>query len=89
MAKYQIYFDTVAGEQKFHADIDDEETLDDVINDLLAEMREYKGLILKGEGEGELQVSWNGGSLDFSTPLADQGVKANDVLRVSVVVLNG
>ncbi len=42
------------------------------------------------EGQkGQPQVVWNGYSLDFSVPLAEQGVRANDILRVSTIVLNG
>ena len=35
MPKYQIYFDTVQGEVKFNVDIDDEETLDMVLDEIL------------------------------------------------------
>lgn len=86
MPKYQIYFDTVQGEVKFNVDIDDEETLDMVLDEILFDLRE-RGQVLKGDGEP--QVVWNGQALDFSARLPAQGVRANDVLRVSTVATNG
>jgi hypothetical protein len=86
MPKYQMLFDTVRAEQKFNVDIDEQETLDATLDEILFELRE-RGDYLKGEGQP--QVVWNGYSLDFSVPLAEQGVRANDILRVSTIVLNG
>jgi len=86
MPKYQMLFDTVRAEQKFNVDIDEQETLDATLDEILFELRE-RGDYLKGEGQ--LQVVWNGRSLDFSLPLPEQGVRANDILRVSTIVLNG
>lgn len=86
MPKYQMLFDTVRTEQKFNVDIDEQETLDTTLDEILFELRE-RGDYLKGEGQP--QVVWNGHSLDFSTPLPEQGVRANDILRVSTIVLNG
>jgi hypothetical protein len=86
MPKYQMLFDTVRAEQKFNVDIDDQETLDATLDEILFELRE-RGDYLKGEGQP--QVVWNGYSLDFSTPLPAQGVQANDILRVSTIALNG
>lgn len=86
MPKYQMLFDTVRAEQKFNVDIDDQETLDATLDEILFELRE-RGDYLKGEGQP--QVVWNGRSLDFSLPLPEQGVRANDILRVSTIVLNG
>lgn len=86
MPKYQMLFDTVRAEQKFNVDIDEQETLDTTLDEILFELRE-RGDYLKGEGQP--QVVWNGQSLDFSTPLPEQGVRANDILRVSTIVLNG
>lgn len=86
MPKYQIYFDTVNGETKFNVDIDDEELLDVVLAEILYDLRE-RGDVLQGDGEP--QVVWNGQSLDFGTPLPAQGVRTNDVLRVSTVATNG
>ncbi len=86
MPKYQIIFDTVRAEQKFNVDIDDQETLDTTLDEILFELRE-RGDYLKGEGQP--QVIWNGMSLDFSIPLPQQGVRGNDILRVSTIVLNG
>jgi hypothetical protein len=86
MPKYQIYFDTVNGETKFNVDIDDEELLETVLDEILYDLRE-RGDVLKGDGEP--QVVWNGQSLDFGAPLPGQGVRANDVLRVSTVATNG
>jgi hypothetical protein len=86
MAKYQIYFDTVRGETRYNVDIDDEESLDQVLEEILYDLRE-RGDVLQGDGEP--QVVWNGLSLDFSQPLPWQGVRANDVLRVSTVATHG
>jgi hypothetical protein len=86
MPKYQMLFDTVRAEQKFSVDIDEQETLDTTLDEILFELRE-RGDYLKGEGQP--QVVWNGASLDFAVPLPEQGVRANDILRVSTIVLNG
>ncbi|WP_158942856.1 hypothetical protein [Granulicella sp. S190] len=86
MPKYQMLFDTVRAEQKFNVDIDEQETLDATLDEILFELRE-RGDYLKGEGQP--QVVWNGVSLDFSLSLTQQGVRANDILRVSTIVLNG
>lgn len=86
MPKYQVYFDTLSGETKYNVDIDEGETLDMVLEEILFDLRE-RGNILKGEGEPE--VMWNGRSLDFAQPLTGQGVRPGDVLRVSTVASNG
>jgi hypothetical protein len=86
MPKYQMYFETINGEAKYNVDIDETENLDEVIYEILHELRE-RGSVL--EGDGEPQVTWNGRSLDFSSPLPDQGVKPNEVLRVSTIARNG
>ncbi|HEX4164387.1 MAG TPA: hypothetical protein VHZ55_02855 [Bryobacteraceae bacterium] len=86
MPKYQMYFETINGEKKFNVDIDEAERLDEVIYEILHELRE-RGNVL--EGDGEPQVVWNGTSLDFALPLPEQGVRPNEVLRVSTVARNG
>ena len=86
MPKYQIYFETISGETKYSVDIDEGETLNMVLEEILFDLRE-RGNVLKGDGEPE--VIWNGSSLDFSAPLSPQGVRPNDVLRVSTVATNG
>jgi len=86
MPKYQIYFETVRGESKYNVDIDEDETLDQVLDEILFDLRE-RGDILHGDGSP--QVVWNGKSLDFSVPLTSQGVRPNDVLRVSTIAING
>ncbi len=86
MPKYQVYFDTVSGETKYNVDIDEGETLDMVLEEILFDLRD-RGDLLKGDGEPE--VIWNGSSLDFATPLPQQGVRSNDVLRVSTIATNG
>jgi hypothetical protein len=86
MAKYQIYFDTINGESKYNVDIDDEERLDTVLDEILYDLRERGDML---QGDGEPQVVWNGQSLDFATPLPTQGVRPNDVLRVSIIATNG
>jgi hypothetical protein len=86
MPKYQMYFDTVQGETKYNVDIDEEEPLDQVLHEILYDLRE-RGDVLQGEGEP--QVVWSGTSLDFAAPLPKQGVRPNDVLRVSTIATNG
>lgn len=86
MAKYQMYFDTIQGETKYNVDIDDQELLDDVLHEILYDLRE-RGDVLQGDGEP--QVAWNGNALDFARPLPMQGVRPNDVLRVSTIATNG
>jgi hypothetical protein len=82
MSKYQMYFDTIAGETRYNVDIDDDEFLDVVLDEILFDLRE-RGDILKGDGDP--QVVWNGQMLDFAQPLPAQGVRPNDVLRVSMI----
>ena len=86
MPKYQIYFDTLNGETKYNVDIDEEENLSLVLEEILFDLRE-RGDLLKGDGEPE--VLWNGKSLDFNQTLPLQGVRPNDVLRVSTIATNG
>lgn len=86
MAKYQIYFDTVKGETKYNVDIDENENLDQVLDEILFDLRE-RGDVLKGDGNP--QVVWNGQSLDFGIALPEQGVRPQDVLRVSTVAATG
>lgn len=86
MPKFQMYFDTVRGETRYNVDIDEDETLTDVLEEILFDLRE-RGDVLAGEGEP--QVIWNGQSLDFSIPLHQQGVRPNDVLRISTIATNG
>lgn len=86
MPKYQVYFDTVSGEIRYNVDIDENEALQSVLDEILFELGE-RGSRLKGSGPP--QVVWSGQSLDFSVPLPDQGVRPNDILRVSTLVLNG
>lgn len=86
MPKYQIYFETVSGETKYNVDIDESETLREVLDEILYELRE-RGDVLHGDGEP--QVIWNGVSLDFSSPLQAQGLRPNDVMRVSTIAVNG
>lgn len=86
MPKYQMYFDTVSGEIKYNVDIDNNESLQDVLDEILFELRERGDML---HGDGDPQVVWNGTSLDFIMPLPDQGVRPNDVLRVSTIATNG
>jgi hypothetical protein len=86
MPKYQIMFDTVKGDVRHNVDIDDSETLDHVLEEVLWELNE-RGSMLKGHGQP--QVVCNSQLLDFSMPLPGQGVYPNDVLRVSTISING
>jgi hypothetical protein len=81
-----MYFDTVNGETRYNVDIDDDETLADVLDEILYDLQD-RGDVLQGEGEP--QVLWSGASLDFDSSLSGQGVRPNDVLRISTVALNG
>ena len=49
MPKYQMYFDVVSGETKYNVDIDEGETLDAVLEEILFDLRE-RGDVLKGDG---------------------------------------
>jgi len=84
--KYQMYFDTIAGEEKHHVDIDENETLSGVLNDILQELREVGGVL---RGGGEPQVRWSGHLIDLNAPLPQQGVRPNEVLYVSTRPTNG
>lgn len=86
MPKYQMYFDAISGETKYNVDIDEEEVLDVVLDEILYDLRE-RGEVLQGDGQP--QVVWNGQTLDFAQPLPHQGVRPNDVLRVSTIATNG
>ena len=48
MAKYQIYFDTVRGETRYNVDIDDEESLDQVLEEILYDLQLAKDCVLSG-----------------------------------------
>ena len=86
MPKYQVYFDTVSGEIRYNVDIDEGECLQNVLDEILFELGE-RGSRLKGNGPP--QVVWSGQAVDFGSPLPEQGVRPNDILRVSTIVLNG
>jgi len=86
MPKYQMYFDTIKGETKYNVDIDEEEALESVLDEILYDLRERGDILL---GDGEPQVLWSGQSLDFAVALPEQGVRPNDVLRVSTIATNG
>jgi hypothetical protein len=86
MPKYQVYFDTIVGESKYNVDIDDDEVLDQVLDEILYDLRERGEILL---GDGDPQVVWNGQALDFAQPLPKQGVRPNDVMRVSTIATNG
>src|SRR5215471_11946363 len=49
MPKYQMYFDTISGETKYNVDIDENEPLQDVLDEILFELRE-RGEMLHGDG---------------------------------------
>jgi hypothetical protein len=88
MPKYQMYFDTLGGETRHYVDIDEEETLDGVLNEILQELRERQPKrVLKGDGKP--QVRWSGHLLDLNTPLPGQGIRPNEVLYVSTRARNG
>lgn len=86
MPKYQIYFDTQAGEVNHKVTIEEDEAPDEVLRDILAEMEERGGHSLRGwrEGLGNPIFKWEGRELDGSRPLPEQGVRPNDVIRVFI-----
>lgn len=86
MPKYQMVFDTVKGDIRHNVDIDETETLDSVLEEILWELKD-RGSMLKGQGQP--QVICNGQQLQFDQPLTEQGVYPNDVLRVSTISFNG
>ena len=87
MAKYQFYFETQSGEVNYGVQIEDHETLNDVLNDILNDLRDQHGHILAGEGNPQVVAA--GRILDWGVPLPQQGVKYNEVVRVSLMELNG
>ena len=86
MPKYQIYFDTQDGEIHRTVTIDENEVLNDLLGDILAEFEERDGYVLRGwrEGLGNPTCRWEGKELDSSMELPEQGVRPNDVIRVSI-----
>jgi hypothetical protein len=86
MPKYQIYFDTQDGEIHRTVTIDENEVLDDLLGDILAEFEERDGYVLRGwrEGLGNPTCRWEGKELETSMTLPEQGVRPNDVIRVSI-----
>jgi hypothetical protein len=86
MPKYQIYFDTQDGEIHRTVTIDENEVLNDLLGDILAEFEERDGYVLRGwrEGLGNPTCRWEGKELDVSMELPEQGVRPNDVIRVSI-----
>jgi len=86
MPKYQIYFDTQDGEIHRTVTIDENEVLNDLLGDILAEFEERDGHVLRGwrEGLGNPTCRWEGKELDGSMTLPEQGVRPNDVIRVSI-----
>jgi hypothetical protein len=86
MPKYQVFFDAQAGEVYAKVDIDNHETLQAVLPELLSQLQEDTGAVLKGwrEGVGEPVCVWEGRELAQDSPLPSQGVRPNDVLRVGI-----
>jgi hypothetical protein len=85
MAQYQMYFATQTGWTNFNVDVDEDEALRSVLPDVLHELEE-NGYVLQGwhEGSGELVVTWEGRELDLGKDLPQQGLRPNEVLRVTV-----
>ena len=91
MPQYQIYFDTLEGERRYDVDISDEESLEQVLRDILGELSE-RGHMMRGLSTGDLKVIWGGREgreLDLSRTLPEQGVRPNEVLRVLVEIYEG
>lgn len=91
MPQYQIYFDTLEGEKRYDVDIGDEESLEQVLRDILGELSE-RGHMMRGLSTGDLKVIWGGREgreLDLARTLPEQGVRPNEVLRVLVEIYEG
>ena len=86
MAKYQIYFDTAAGQIMRNTEILDTEPLGVVLGDLLAALKE-EGYVLNGKGDPV--VVHDGHLLDRGQTLPDQRVNPNEVLRVQLMEIDG
>lgn len=86
MPKYQMIFDTNAGEVHAKVQIDEDEPLRDVLPELLSQLEEDNGVALKGwrEGVGEPACTLDGRELDQALPLPQQRVSPNDVLRIGI-----
>src|SRR5215475_1436436 len=86
MPTYQINLDTQDGEIHRTVTIDENEVLNDLLRDILAEFEERDGYVLRGwrEGLGNPTCRWEGKELDGSMELPEQGVRPNDVIRVSI-----
>ncbi|MCI0663934.1 MAG: hypothetical protein L0220_22995, partial [Acidobacteria bacterium] len=86
MPKYQMYFDTQEGEVHRTVTIDENEVLKDLLGDILAEFEERDGYVLRGwrEGLGNPFCQWEGRELNSHKTLPEQGVRPNDVIRVSI-----
>jgi len=80
-----MYFDTKDGWKLFNVEIDEDETLGEVMPNILFEIRD-NGCVMEGqpEGSGDIYVTCDGRDLDMTLTLPDQGVRSNDVLRVAV-----
>jgi hypothetical protein len=87
MPRYQMYFLLPGREIQRRAQINDEETLTEVMPEILQELRETEGAVL--EGQGNPKVESNGKVLLWSKCLPPQGVRPEDVLRVSLIPENG
>lgn len=85
MSKYQMIFDTDAGEKNWTCTIENDEMLDEVETDILDGLRD-KGHYLRGWREGNSKVVYWWGNRDLyrNVPLPEQGVRPNDIIRVSV-----
>jgi ubiquitin-protein ligase len=91
MPQYQVYFDTLEGERRYDVDFGEEESVEQVLRDVLVELSE-KGHVMRGLSTGDLKVIWGGREgreLDLSRTLPEQGVRPNDVLRVLVEIYEG
>src|SRR5262247_2740428 len=86
MPKYQMYFDTQEGEVHRTVTIDENEVLNDLLGDILAEFEERDGYVLRGwrEGLGNPFCQWEGRELNTQKTLPEQGVRPNDVIRISI-----
>lgn len=88
MPEYQMIFDTLEGERRYHVDVGSDERLEEVIRDILVELSE-QGHVLKGVTAGDVKVVWAGQELNLSGTLPSQGVHPNEVLRVIIDLYEG
>src|SRR6185295_19122416 len=81
MPYYNVFFETTQGELQYKVPIGEDSNISAVLPALLKELQE-KGYRLSGETIDSVQVLWNGQTVRQDIPLAEQGVRPLDNLRI-------